>query len=192
MPLAGRSAGYLLAITSAGMLTGDILIGRFVSAGSAARWSSRCDSCWPRRTCCSCSIPARRPAALGFLASIGYAASLPLQERLVARTSPRIRGQVLGLYSAGVTAMQGVAAVLAGLLTERLAGGPAAAIGVLGCASLVITVALIPGLRRTRPRRPRASADDIEVKVSLLVVCSRLACGIRPMTRGVAGLSLMT
>ena len=62
-------------------------------------------------------------AGLGFVASIGYAASLPLQERLVDNTSAGIRGQVLGLNSAGVTAMQGVAAVLAGLLTERLAAG---------------------------------------------------------------------
>jgi hypothetical protein len=53
--------------------------------------------------------------------------------------------------------MQGVAAVLAGLLAERLVGGPATAIGILGCASLVITASLIPGLRRTghRPAAPR-------------------------------------
>ena len=88
----------------------------------------------------------------------GYAASLPLQERLISHTGAEVRGQVLGLNSTGVTAMQGVGAVLAGLLTQRLHGGPAAAataIGVMGCASLAITVALIPGLRRTRPRRGR-------------------------------------
>jgi hypothetical protein len=54
--------------------------------------------------------------------------------------------------------MQGAGAVLAGLLTQRLHGGPAAAstaIGVMGCASLAVTFALIPGLRRTRPRRSR-------------------------------------
>ena len=60
-------------------------------------------------------------------------------------------------------AMQGIAAVLAGLLAQRLGGGhagAATAIGVLGCASLAVTVALIPGLRRTRPRpgRPHAAA----------------------------------
>jgi hypothetical protein len=92
--------------------------------------------------------------ALGFLASAGYAASLPLQERLLAHAGAGVRGQVLGLYSTAVSAMQGIAAVLAGLLAQRLGGGPASAataIGVFGCASLAVTVALIPGLRRTRP-----------------------------------------
>jgi hypothetical protein len=152
VPLAGRAAGYLFAATAAGMLTGDILIGRFVS-GRRRRVLVE-----PLRFLLAVPYvlflfhPALGLAArLGFVASIGYAASLPLQERLVDNTGADIRGQVLGLNSAGVTAMQGVAAVLAGLLTERLAGGPAAAIGVLGCTSLVITVALIPGLRRSRP-----------------------------------------
>jgi hypothetical protein len=152
VPLAGRAAGYLFATTAAGMLTGDILIGRFVTG------RLRRTLVGPLRFLLAVPYvlflfhPALAVAAgLGFFASIGYAASLPLQERLVDNTSASIRGQVLGLNSAGVTAMQGVAAVLAGLLTERLAGGPAAAIGVLGCTSLVITVALIPGLRRSRP-----------------------------------------
>jgi predicted MFS family arabinose efflux permease len=161
VPLAGRSAGYLFATTAAGMLTGDILIGRFVSDRLRRALVE------PLRFLLAVPYvlflfhPALAvAAALGFVASIGYAASLPLQERLVDRTSPRIRGQVLGLNSAGVTAMQGVAAVLAGLLTERLAGGPAVAIGVLGCASLVITVALIPGLRRSRPKHIPAAVSE--------------------------------
>lgn len=95
-------------------------------------------------------------AALGFLAPAGYSASLPLQERLISHTSPEARGQVLGPNSTGLMAMQGMGAVLAGLLIQRLHGGPAAAstaIGLIGGASLAVTLALIPGLRRTRPRR---------------------------------------
>jgi predicted MFS family arabinose efflux permease len=104
------------------------------------------------------------PAALvlGFLASVGYAASLPLQERLLTHTAADVRGQVLGLYSTGMMAMQGIAAVLAGLLAQGLGGGTvgaATAIGILGCASLTVTVWLIPGLRRTRPARPAPGAD---------------------------------
>src|SRR6185437_593339 len=96
----------------------------------------------------------------GFLASVGYAASLPLQERLLAHATADVRGQVLGLYSNAMMAMQGVAAVLAGLLAQRLGGGHAGAttaIGVTGCASLAVTVALVPGLRRTRPGRSAVS-----------------------------------
>ena len=151
VPLAGRAAGYLFATTAAGMLTGDILVGRFVS-GRLRRALVE-----PLRFLLAAPYvlfllhPSLAvAAALGFLASIGYAASLPLQERLVDHTGASIRGQVLGLNSSGLTAMQGVAAVLAGLLAVRLAGGPAVAIGVLGCLSLVVTLALIPGLRRTR------------------------------------------
>ena len=75
-----------------------------------------------------------------------------------------MRGQVLGLYSTGMMAMQGVAAVLAGLLAQRLGGGQAGAataIGVMGCASLAVTVTLIPGLRRTRPAPSPARAPTI-------------------------------
>ena len=159
VPFAGRSAGYLFAATAAGMLTGDIMLGRFLPA-AARTWLVE-----PLRFLLAAPYllfflhPALAPAAvLGFLASAGYAASLPLQERLISHTSAEVRGQVLGLNSTGVTAMQGVGAVLAGLLTQRLHGGSAAAataIGVMGCASLAVTLALIPGLRRSRPRRGR-------------------------------------
>jgi hypothetical protein len=153
VPLAGRSAGYLFATTAAGMLTGDVLVGRFASARLRRVLVEPLRFLLAAPYVLFLGHPSLvAAAALGLLASIGYAASLPLQERLVDYTSPGIRGQVLGLNSAGVMAMQGVAAVLAGLLAQRLSGGPAVAIGVLGCASLLISVALIPGLRRTRGR----------------------------------------
>lgn len=158
VPFAGRSAGYLFAATAAGMLSGDILVGRFLPA-QARTWLIE-----PLRFLLAVPYvlfllhpPVLPAAALGFLASAGYAASLPLQERLISHTGPEIRGQVLGLNSTGLTAMQGIGAVLAGVLTQRLHGGPTAAataIGLMACASLAVTVALIPGLRRTRPPGP--------------------------------------
>ena len=51
---------------------------------------------------------------LAAVASVGYCASLPLQERLVTRTAADIRGQVLGLHGLGMMSMQGVGALLAG------------------------------------------------------------------------------
>jgi hypothetical protein len=68
---------------------------------------------------------------------------------------------VLGLNSAGVTGVQSVAAVLAGFLAHRVSDRPAAAIGILGCASLVITLALIPGLRRTRGHPAARDAEHL-------------------------------
>jgi hypothetical protein len=66
-------------------------------------------------------------------------------------------------------AMQGIAALLAGLLAQRLGGGhqaAATAIGILGCASLAVTVTLIPGLRRSRPGR--ALPDTLEPEQPLV------------------------
>jgi hypothetical protein len=168
VPLAGRSAGYLFAATAAGMLSGDILVGRFLPA-QARTWLIE-----PLRFLLAAPyvlfflhLPLVIAAPLGFLASAGYAASLPLQERLISHTSAEVRGQVLGLNSTGLTAMQGIGAVIAGLLTQRLHGGPAAAataIGIMGCASLTVTLGLIPGLRRTHPSRgvarPTATLPD--------------------------------
>jgi hypothetical protein len=157
VPFAGRSAGYLFAVTAAGMLGGDILVGR-VLPGPARGWLVE-----PLRFLLAAPyvLFLLRPGlglamALGFLASAGYAANLPLQERLITHTSADIRGQVLGLNSTGMLAMQGIGAVLAGLLAEQFGVGRAAAsaaIGVLGCASLALTLSLVPGLRRTRPHR---------------------------------------
>jgi predicted MFS family arabinose efflux permease len=106
---------------------------------------------------------------LACCASCGYAANLPLQERLITHTAPDIRGQVLGLDSTAMMAMQGIGAVLAGLLAQALqarglGGGPssaATATGILGCVSLTVTIALIPGLRRTRPAAPNTRAPAV-------------------------------
>ena len=54
IPYAGERAGYLFATTAAGMLLGDVVVGRYLGATtSATGWSTRCASCWRRRSCCS-------------------------------------------------------------------------------------------------------------------------------------------
>ena len=101
-------------------------------------------------------------AALGFVASIGYAASLPLQERLVTRTDPAMRGQVLGLFGTGLTGMQGVGALLAGFVAAAFgvgAGAAADAMGTLAIASLAVSAALTPGLARSRPGRSEVAVE---------------------------------
>jgi hypothetical protein len=163
IPFGGHTAGYLMAATAAGMLTGDVLVGRVLPV-AARTWLVE-----PLRFLLAAPYalfflrpPLPAALALGFLASAGYAASLPLQERLLAHTAADVRGQVLGLYSTGTMAMQGIAAVIAGLLAQRLGGGPAGAataIGVMGCASLAVTASLVPGLRRTRPGRAPRDGD---------------------------------
>jgi MFS family permease len=158
VPFAGRHAGYLFAATAAGMLLGDIVIGRFVSIANRDRLLE------PLRFLLAApyvlflfhpSLAICVP--LGFAASFGYAASLPLQERLVTSTKADIRGQVLGMNSTGMQAMQGIGALLAGTAAKVLGAGSstaATAIGLTACASLAVTALLIPGLRRTRPAPP--------------------------------------
>jgi hypothetical protein len=153
VPLAGRQAGYLYAATAAGMLAGDILVGRFVSK------SLRDRGLRPLQVLLALpylSLVFHPPlvvvAAAAGLASVGYAASLPLQERLVVRTKPDMRGQALGLNGTGLLAFQGIGAVVAGALAELAGSGRSAvgtAIAITAALSLAATGALIPGLRRS-------------------------------------------
>ncbi|MET9942918.1 L,D-transpeptidase, partial [Streptomyces halstedii] len=53
------------------------------------------------------------------LASVGFSASLLLQERLMALTPTELSGQALGLSSSGMLAMQGVGAALAGSIAQE-------------------------------------------------------------------------
>jgi MFS family permease len=146
VPLAGRDAGYLYAATAAGMLLGDVAVGRFVPESVRERLVQPLRILLALPYLAFLAHPSLTvAAALGFVASIGYAASLPLQERLVARTDRAMRGQVLGLFSTGLTGMQGVGAVLGG----ALAAGTT--MGVLAVASLLVTAALTPGLARSGP-----------------------------------------
>ena len=55
-------------------------------------------------------------------------------------------GQALGLHSSGMLAMQGVAATLAGAVAQWTSAGTA--IAVMAAASVAVTLALAPGLRR--------------------------------------------
>jgi hypothetical protein len=87
-------------------------------------------------------------AAVG-VASVGYAASLLLQERLMALTPGELSGHALGLQSSGMLAMQGVGAALAGAAAQWTS--PAAAMAIMAAASVTVTLALAPGLRPAAP-----------------------------------------
>ncbi|MYR62656.1 MFS transporter, partial [Streptomyces sp. SID625] len=57
-------------------------------------------------------------AALAALASVGFAANLVQQERLMALTPAALSGHALGLHSAGMLTLQGVSAALAGSVAQ--------------------------------------------------------------------------
>jgi MFS family permease len=146
VPYAPGDAGLLFASAALGMLAGDALTGRFVSP----RWRERLGT--PMRLLLAApylifALYPPLPVALAAvtLASVGYAASLLLQERLMALTPEEMSGHALGLHSSGMLTMQGVGAVLAGTVAERTS--PASGMTVMGVASVAVTLALTPGLR---------------------------------------------
>ena len=145
-------AGNLFAVTAAGMLLGDVLMGRFVPPG--------------RRDALILPLPylafALRPAlplalVLGFVASVGYSAQLALQERLVHATDTAVRGQVWGLYSTGLMVGQAVGAAVGGLVATWVPAGPT--MGLLAAASVAVSLALTGGLRRSAPEPSRRSVS---------------------------------
>ena len=158
MSYAPRHAGLLYVCAAAGMLAGDTLAGRFVPP----RWRERLGA--PLRLLLAAPylvfaarIPLAVAAAAIVVASVGYCATLLLQERLMTLTPDEVSGQALGLASSGMLAMQGVGATVAGAVAQL--SSPGTAMAVMAAASLMVTLALAPGLRPAdarawRGRRP--------------------------------------
>lgn len=158
VPYAPGHAGLLFAFAALGMLVGDTVVGRFL----APRLREREQDGRGRGRAATALLLllagpylafAARPGpplalALAALASVGFAASLLLQERLLALTPDEITGQALGLHSSGMLGMQGVAAALAGAAAQLTS--PGTAMTVMAGASLAVTLALAAAGRRER------------------------------------------
>jgi predicted MFS family arabinose efflux permease len=157
VPYSPRHAGLLLVSAAVGMLAGDTLAGRFIPF----RWRERLGA--PLRVVLAAPylIFAARPAlpaavAAVVIASVGYCASLLLQERLMALTEDEVSGQALGLVSSGMLAMQGAGAAVAGLVAQL--SSPGAAMAAMAAVSLAVTLILAPGLRPAVRDRDAGSA----------------------------------
>ncbi|MFI6137313.1 MFS transporter [Streptomyces griseus] len=139
-------AGLLFAGGALGMLAGDALVGRFVTA----RWRVRLGAPLRLLLAAPYLIFALRPGlplalAVVVLASVGFAASLLLQERLMALTPQELSGQALGLGSSGMLATQGVGAAVAGGIAQLTS--PSTGMAAVAGLSVAVTLALAPGLR---------------------------------------------
>ncbi|GAA0424752.1 membrane protein [Acrocarpospora corrugata] len=146
-------AGLLFAGTALGMLAGDVAAGRFITP----YWRLRLGA--PLRLLLAIPyliflVDPPFPVALAAvtLASIGFSASLLLQERLLALTPESVSGQALGLQSSGLLTMQGVGSAVAGTIAQLTS--PATAMGFMAVASVAVTLALAPGLRPPSERPP--------------------------------------
>lgn len=147
-------AGTLLAAGSAGMLLGDLAIGRLLTADQRRRYA------FALRLLLAAPYllfaihpPMLVLTAAVFAASAGFAATLPLQEQLLALTPDPVRGQVQGVESAGRMTWQGIGAAVAGGIAQYLT--PGTAITAIAAASVVITVI-------SRPFVVRAGTVSIE------------------------------
>ncbi|MEU1399233.1 MFS transporter [Micromonospora zamorensis] len=159
IPYAGDRAGFLFAAAALGMLIGDVVVGRFLSAARRERWvpALRLLLAVPYLVFLL-SPPLPLAIVVALVASIGFAGGLPLQERLIARSPSEARGQVLGLHQNGMLAGQALCAVLAGAIADLVPTYQAVAL--LAGASLAATVALTAGLRRTAPAPVAATKRD--------------------------------
>ncbi|WP_030407428.1 MFS transporter [Streptomyces albus] len=160
VPYAPHHAGLLFACGALGMLAGDTAMGRFVPA----HWRRRLPVPMLALLAAPFLLFALRPplpvaAGLVTVATVGFAASLLLQERLLELTPHELSGHALGLHSSGMLAMQGVGAALAGAVAERTS--PATAMTLVGAASLAVTAGLARGLLapagHPQPAAPPAS-----------------------------------
>jgi predicted MFS family arabinose efflux permease len=141
-----RHAGILFAFAAGGMLAGDTLAGRFVPA----RWRNRLGPRLRLLLAVPYLVYATHPAlalacAACAVASVGFSATLMLQQRLMELTPDELSGHALGLHSSGMLAMQGLGAVLAGTVAEQTS--PGTAMAVMAAVSIVVTLALASRLR---------------------------------------------
>lgn len=156
IPYSPRSASLLFAAAALGMLAGDTVTGRFVPAGLRSRLIT------PLRFVLAVPyllfvvtppVPAAVVAAA--VASVGYSATLLLQDRLIVVTPEELHGHALGLHSAGMLTMQAVGAALAGALAQYLPAGYA--IAVMAAGSALVSALLTRGLRPPRNEPPAGS-----------------------------------
>ncbi|MDF8265755.1 MFS transporter [Luteipulveratus flavus] len=152
IPYASDDAGYLFAAGAVGMLTGDIVIGRFVPEGVRDRMVL------PLRVLLAApflALPLDPPMpvviVLVAVSAFGYPAALPLQERLVWHTPEDVRGQAFGLSGMGLMAGQAFGAAIAGGIAQVMGGTEAAArsMAVTAVLSLLTTAVLAPMLSRS-------------------------------------------
>lgn len=148
VPYAGTAAGALFVAGAAGMLCGDLVVGRFTSQRQRARYSS-----WLRLLLAAPYLLFwLRPepvaaAALVAVASVGFAGTLPLQERLLELSPQAVRGQVQGVEGAGRMTMQGLSALTAGAIAEVLPVATVMSLCAVG--SVLATLATLGAVRRS-------------------------------------------
>ncbi|MGW5130425.1 MFS transporter [Streptomyces sp. NPDC004135] len=157
---APESAGTLFACAALGMLAGDVLVGRLLPPRVRARLG------FPLLLLLALPYvpfllhpPLPLAVAAVTVASVGFGASLVQQERLVALTPEELTGHALGLHSAGMLTLQGVAATLAGTVAQLTS--PATAMTAMATVSVGVTLTLMTAERRDEDPIGTARRDEV-------------------------------
>ncbi|MEU3482676.1 MULTISPECIES: MFS transporter [Streptomyces] len=151
-------AGLLFACAGAGMLFGDVAVGRFVPARLRERIRFPLQALLAAPFLLFALAPGLPLAlALVTVSAVGYGASLLHQERLMALVPAELSGHALGLHTSGMLALQGVSAALAGTLAQYTS--PRTGMVLLALASLTVTLALARADRRA-DEPPRAATEE--------------------------------
>jgi predicted MFS family arabinose efflux permease len=141
VPYAPEAAGTLYACGALGMFAGDLAVGRLVPPAVRRRLATPLRLLLAAPYLCFFLRPGVVLSAVAVtVASVGFAASLVLQERLMSLTPDDLAGQALGLHVTGMAAMQGIGAVLAGTVAQVTS--PATAITLMAAGSVVMTLIL--------------------------------------------------
>lgn len=138
--------GAFLTAAAAGMLIGDVAVGRFARQRARNRWALPLAVLLGLPYLLFVLKPGvLMAAALAVLASVGFGYNLCLQAPFVEVVPPQMRGHALGLAGAGLMSWQGIAAALVGALAEVIS--PAQAMAVAAACSLLTTLAVVRWLR---------------------------------------------
>ncbi|WP_369366835.1 MFS transporter [Streptomyces sp. CG4] len=154
------AAGTLYACGALGMFAGDMAVGRLVPPALRPRLAT------PLRLLLAVPYllfvlrPGAATAAVAVTAaSVGFAASLVLQERLMTLTPDDLAGQALGLHFVGMSTLQGVSAALAGAVAQLTS--PAAAMTLMAAGSVTVTLTLAArGATAPSPTAPCSGSPD--------------------------------
>jgi MFS family permease len=135
------AASTLLAAAPAGMLLGDVLVGRFCRPRTRTRLALPLAAVTGAALLPFIVRPPLPAAALILLTSgFGFAYQVGIQQAFLDSLPPRLRGQAFGLNSTGAMGGQGLIPPLAGVLASAL--GPAPAMALAGAATVVAALAL--------------------------------------------------
>ncbi|MFG2138603.1 MFS transporter [Streptomyces sp. NPDC048650] len=149
------AAGTLFACGALGMFVGDVTVGRLVPPAVRPRLA----------------VPLRLLLAMPYLffvlrpgvalsavatavASVGFGASLVLQERLMSLTPDDLAGQALGLHFVGMSTLQGLGAALAGTVAQLTSPATAMTVMAVGSATVTLTLAALGRHEKRRPADP--------------------------------------